>query len=365
MPRDAGADLMAKRAFITGITGQDGAYLARLLVDKGYEVHGGLRMGSSSTARLSELDIDDRLTLHDFDLLDITNMQHVLEDVAPDEVYNLAALSFVAASFTQPILTSNIDALGPLRILECLRGWGAKTRFYQASTSEMFGKAQAVPQDESTPFYPRSPYGFAKLFGHWATVNYREAFHMFACSGILFNHESPLRGLDFVTRKITLGLARIRHGLQDVVELGNLDAARDWGFAGDYVVGMWLMLQQPQANDYVLATGESHTVREFAELAGAYFGWNIVWRGTGMSEEGFDRASGKLLICVNPTQYRPAEVESLVGRAAKATSTLGWRPQVNFSTLVSMMAEADDRRAAGSSAARSPTPIQIGRQIEF
>jgi GDPmannose 4,6-dehydratase len=223
----------------------------------------------------------------------------------------------------------------------------------------MFGKAQAVPQDESTPFYPRSPYGIAKLFGHWATVNYREAFHMFACSGILFNHESPLRGLDFVTRKITLGLARIRHGLQDVVELGNLDAARDWGFAGDYVVGMWLMLQQPEANDYVLATGESHTVREFAELAGAHFGWNIVWRGTGMSEEGFDRASGKVLICVNPTQYRPAEVESLVGRAAKATSTLGWGPRTNFSTLVSMMAEADDRRAADSFAARSPTSIQI------
>jgi GDPmannose 4,6-dehydratase len=338
---------MARRAFITGVTGQDGAYLSRLLIEKGYEVHGGLRRsGVISTGRLQELGVDKDVQLHDFDLAELTNVQRVLDRVAPDEIYNLAAQSFVGLSFEQPIYTSNIDGIGPMRILECLRTAGAKARFYQASTSEMFGKVQSIPQDESTPFYPRSPYGVAKLFAHWATINYREAYGLFACSGILFNHESPLRGTDFVTRKVTMGLAKIKHGLADILELGNLDAQRDWGFAGDYVEGMWRMLQAEQPDDYVLATGQTHTIRSFIEAAAHHFGMSIVWKGTGPDEVGVDDASGRVILRINPKFFRPAEVELLIGSSKKVEGALGWKPRVCFQELVAMMAEADDRRVA-------------------
>jgi GDPmannose 4,6-dehydratase len=336
---------MTKRAFITGVTGQDGAYLARFLLEKGYEVHGGQRRTSiEATERLTDLGIADQVILHDFDLLESTNIQRVLDKVAPDEVYNLAAQSFVKTSFEQPIYTAGVDALGPLRLLEWLRETGARSRFYQASTSEMFGKVQAARQDETTAFHPRSPYGVAKLFGHWAAVNYREAFGIFACSGILFNHESPLRGTQFVTRKISKGFARIRHGEQDVLELGNLDAERDWGFAGDYVAGMWLMLQQEQPDDYVLATGTKYSIRHFAELVGRYFDWDLVWEGSGVSEVGRDRRTGRRLVAVNPAYFRPAEVDTLHGNPAKAERVLGWRRRVDLPELARMMAEADDRR---------------------
>lgn len=336
---------MTRRALITGITGQDGAYLAKLLLEKGYDVHGGRRRTSTAaTGRLKEMGVFNDVALHDLDLIEITNLQRVLDKVAPDEIYNLAAQSFVSTSFEHPIYTANIDALGPMRLLEAVRQSGSRTRFYQASTSEMFGNAPAVPQDEATPFHPRSPYGVSKLFSHWATVNYREAFKLFTCSGILFNHESPLRGEEFVTRKITLGFARIQRGEQEVVELGNLDAKRDWGFAGDYVEGMWLMLQQDEPDDFILATGETHSIRRFAELAAEAFGWTLVWRGEGVSEEGFDRASGRTLVSVNPAFFRPAEVDVLLGNPAKAERVLGWRRKVGFPTLVRIMAEADGRR---------------------
>jgi GDPmannose 4,6-dehydratase len=339
---------MTKRALIIGITGQDGAYLARLLLRRGYEVHGG-RRGSSNEVpyRLNELGIAEDVVLHEFDLGEITNMQRVLDRTAPDEVYNLASQSFVGTSFEQPLYTADVGALGSMRILECLRQNRAPARFYQASTSEMFGNVRSTPQDETTPFRPRSPYGIAKLFSHWTTVNYREAFGLFACSGILFNHESPLRGQEFVTRKITLGFARIRHGLQDVVHLGNLDARRDWGFAGDYVEGMWRMLQQDEADDYVLATGATHSIRQFAEYAAEAFGWTLVWRGDGLSEEGFDRKTGRRLICIEPVFFRPAETGALVGNPAKAEARLAWRREVTtLPALIGMMVEADDRRAA-------------------
>ena len=336
---------MAKTALITGITGQDGAYLAKLLLEKGYEVHGGVRrIGVISTGRLDELGITDSLHLHDFELLEESNIRRVLEKSAPDEVYNLAAQSFVGVSCEQPLYTSNADALGVMRILESLRSLGGKTRFYQASTSEMFGKVQAIPQTEATPFYPRSPYGVAKLFAHWATVNYRESFDMFACSGILFNHESPLRGKEFVTRKITLAFARIAAGKQDVLELGNLNAQRDWGYAADYVEGMWRMLQQDTPDDYVLATGETHTIRSFVDAAGAYFGWEFDWQGEGENEVGIERKSGKTLVRVNPAFFRPAEVELLIGSPAKADEKLGWKREVDLNGLVQLMCEADEKR---------------------
>jgi GDPmannose 4,6-dehydratase len=336
---------MAKRALITGVTGQDGAYLSRLLLEKGYEVHGGLRRsGVITTGRLEELGVTRDVELHDFDLAEITNIQRTLDRIAPDEIYNLAAQSFVGLSFEQPIYTSDIDGLGALRMLETLRTQGAAARFYQASTSEMFGKVQATPQDESTPFYPRSPYGVAKLFAHWATINYREAHGLFSCSGILFNHESPLRGAEFVTRKVTLGLARIRHGKQEVLELGNLDAQRDWGFAGDYVEGMWRMLQAQTPDDYVLATGETHTIRRFVEIAGEQLGMRIAWEGSGVAERGVDEITGATIVRINPRFFRPAEVDMLIGSAAKAEAALGWRRQISFPDLVSMMVEADMRR---------------------
>lgn len=337
---------MSKTALITGISGQDGAYLSKFLLEKGYRVVGALRRSSSDTLqRLHELNIADEVTCVDFDLAEMSNIMRVLDRVQPDEVYNLAAQSFVALSFEQPIYTAEINGIGTLRILEAVREVVPSACFYQASTSEMYGKAQAAPQDEKTPFYPRSPYGFAKLLGHWATVNYRESYGMRASSGILFNHESPLRGREFVTRKITSSLARIKHGRQDVLELGNLDAKRDWGFAGDYVAGMWLMLQQEEAEDFVLASGENHTVRAFVDAAAQPLGFAIEWSGTGPDECGIDRRSGRTLVRVNPAFYRPAEVDVLIGNPAKAEKILGWRRKVAFAELVRLMAEADDRRA--------------------
>jgi len=334
-----------KKALITGIRGQDGAYLAKFLLEKGYEVWGAdRRSGDSSNWRLKELGIEKDVKIVYMDLLELTNIMRVIEKVQPDEVYNLAAQSFVGASFEQPILTSEIDAIGVLKILEAIRTLKPDTKFYQASTSEMFGKVQEIPQTEKTPFYPRSPYGVAKLFAHWMTVNYRESFDIFACSGILFNHESPLRGLEFVTRKITHSLAKIKYGLQDKLLLGNLDAKRDWGYAKEYIEGMYLMLQQENPDDYVLATGETHTVREFVEKAAQIAGFDIVWEGEGVNSRGIDRKSGKTIIEVSPDFYRPAEVDLLLGNPKKAEEKLGWKPKTKFEDLVSIMMEADLKR---------------------
>jgi len=328
-----------------GVSGQDGAYLCRLLVEKGYEVHGATRRrGALPNARLAALGVDADVRFHDIDLQDIASIRHLIDRAAPDEIYNLAAQSFVSASFEHPIATADINATAALRLLECLRHTGAPARFYQASTSEMFGNAPVSPQDEETPFRPRSPYGFAKLFAHWATVNYCEAFGLHASSGVLFNHESPLRGPEFVTRKITLGFARLAAGRGPPVALGNLDACRDWGFAGDYVEGMWRMLQEEQPDDYVLATGVPTSVRDFASYAARPFGWNISWRGEGPDEEGFDAVTGRLLARVSRDFWRPTEVNPLLGNAAKAGARLGWRPGVDVRDLAEMMAEADMRR---------------------
>ncbi|HEX3952639.1 MAG TPA: GDP-mannose 4,6-dehydratase [Stellaceae bacterium] len=336
---------MNKTALITGISGQDGAYLAKFLLEKGYRVAGALRRTSGGgMPRLDELRITKDVECIDFDLAEATNILRVLEKIKPDEVYNLAAQSFVGVSFEQPLYTTDVDAIGPLRLLEAIRKVGPSMHYYQASTSEMFGKVQAIPQDETTPFYPRSPYGVAKLFGHWTTVNYREAHGLHASSGILFNHESPLRGREFVTRKITFSLARIRHGDLDVLELGNLDAKRDWGFAGDYVEGMWLMTQQPQGGDFVLATGETRTVRAFAQAAAFRLGFDLEWSGTGKDEQGTDRRTGKVIVRVDSQFYRPAEVDLLIGSPKRAQDTLGWRRKVGFEDLITLMAEADDKR---------------------
>jgi GDPmannose 4,6-dehydratase len=338
---------MAKVALITGITGQDGAYLAKLLLDKGYKVFGAHRRTASLNLwRMKELGIADEVGLVPVDLLEYSNIQRTLDKVQPDEVYNLAAQSFVALSFEQPIYTGDVDGLGVVRLLDAIRMVNPEMRFYQASTSEMFGKVQAVPQSENTPFYPRSPYGAAKLYAHWITINYREAYDMHNSCGILFNHESPLRGLEFVTRKITAGLAQIKHGRKGPLELGNLDAKRDWGFAGDYVEGMWMMLQQSHGDDYVLATGEAHSVREFVEVAAGAAGLDIAWKGEGEKAQGIDSKTGQVIVKVNPGFYRPSEVEFLLGDATKARSELGWIPKVTFSQLVEMMMEADLRRAA-------------------
>ncbi|HEX6573754.1 MAG TPA: GDP-mannose 4,6-dehydratase [Gemmatimonadaceae bacterium] len=338
-----------KTALITGVTGQDGAYLARLLLAKGYNVHGLKRRASMfNTQRVDQIysepqDVHSRFHLHYGDLTDATNLIRIIQEVQPDEIYNLAAQSHVQVSFETPEYTGNSDALGVLRILEALRILNMldRVRFYQASTSEMYGKVQAIPQDENTPFYPRSPYGVAKLYGHWITVNYREAYGVHASSGILFNHESPIRGETFVTRKITMAVAKIREGQQDKLFLGNLDAERDWGFAGDYVEGMWLMLQQPKPDDYVLATGEKHTVREFCQLAFSRVGMNLEFRGKEENEVGIDSATGREVIAVDPRYYRPTEVELLLGDASKAQRVLGWKPRVSFNELVDMMVDAD------------------------
>lgn len=336
---------MTKSALITGITGQDGAYLAKLLLDKEYKVFGGIRRTSfANKARLEELGIADDIEFVDLELGEYGNILRMVEKTQPAEIYNLGAQSFVAVSFESPLQTGDVDGLGVLRILECVRSVDKTIRFYQASTSEMFGKVQEIPQSESTPFYPRSPYGVAKLYAHWITTNYRESYGMHASSGILFNHESPLRGREFVTRKITFDLARVKHGKLDMLRLGNMDAKRDWGFAGDYVEGMWRMLQQPEGGDYVLATGVTTTVREFIEAAARPLGFNLAWEGSGTEEVGIDRASGKVVVAVDPRFYRPAEVDLLIGDASKAAAALGWKPTVKLPELVAMMADADERR---------------------
>lgn len=340
---------MQRRALITGITGQDGAYLAEFLLAKGYEVHGIKRRASSfNTDRIDHLyqDPHDRnvqMHLHYGDLTDATNLIRIVQQVQPDEIYNLAAQSHVAVSFETPEYTGNSDALGTLRLLEAVRilGLDKKTRFYQASTSEMFGKVMEIPQKETTPFYPRSPYGAAKVYGHWITVNYREAYGMYACSGILFNHESPIRGETFVTRKITRGLARIRYGLDDCLYLGNLHSLRDWGHARDYVRAQWLMLQQQEPDDYVIATGEQHSVREFVTLAAKEIGIGIEWQGQGVDERGTDTMSGNVIVKVDSRYFRPTEVDTLLGDPTKARTKLGWNPEITFESLVKDMVAAD------------------------
>jgi GDPmannose 4,6-dehydratase len=338
-----------KTALITGITGQDGAYLAEFLLAKGYRVHGIKRRASSfNTDRIDHLYQDPhekgvRLTLHYGDLTDSTNLIRIIQEVQPDEIYNLAAQSHVAVSFETPEYTANSDAVGTLRILEAIRilGLEKKTRFYQASTSEMFGKVQETPQRETTPFYPRSPYGAAKVYAYWITVNYREAYGLFACNGILFNHESPLRGETFVSRKITRALTRISVGLQDTLHLGNLDSLRDWGHARDYVRAQWLMLQQDLADDFVIATGKQFSVRDFVNAAGEQLGMKIVWNGKGVDEVGVDMSTNRVLVRVDPRYYRPTEVESLLGDPSKAKRKLGWAAECAFPQLVREMVQSD------------------------
>jgi GDPmannose 4,6-dehydratase len=340
-----------KKALVTGITGQDGAYLAEFLLAKGYEVHGIKRRASSfNTERIDHLYEDPhhkgrRLFLHYGDMTDSANLAGIMQAVRPDEIYNLAAQSHVAVSFDTPEYTANVDGLGTLRILEAMRAQGLKsTRFYQASTSELYGLVQESPQTESTPFYPRSPYGVAKLFAYWITVNYREAYGMYACNGILFNHESSIRGETFVTRKITRGLARVKVGLQDCVYLGNLDAKRDWGHAKDYVEMQWLMLQQDQPDDYVIATGKQYSVKEFVNATAEEMKMKISWRREGVEEEGIDER-GRRIVAVDPRYFRPAEVASLQGDASKARKKLGWKPRIGFREMVAEMAAADLQNA--------------------
>ncbi len=341
-----------KKALITGITGQDGSYLAELLLKKGYEVHGIKRRSSLfNTDRIDHLyqdphDTGRRFVLHYGDMTDSSSLIRIIQQVQPNEIYNLAAQSHVAVSFEEPEYTANSDALGALRILEAIRilKLEKKTRFYQASTSELYGLVQEIPQKETTPFYPRSPYAVAKLYAYWITVNYREAYGMYACNGILFNHESPVRGETFVTRKITRALARIKLGLQECLFLGNLDAKRDWGHAKDYVEMQWLMLQQDEAEDFVIATGVQFSVREFVNAAAQEIGLSIRWQGTGVDEKGFD-ASGKCIVSVDPRYFRPTEVETLLGDASKAKNKLGWTPKISFQELVSEMMREDLKAA--------------------
>ncbi|MEJ1166913.1 GDP-mannose 4,6-dehydratase [Variovorax sp. CCNWLW186] len=338
---------MKKHAVVTGITGQDGAYLAELLLAKGYVVYGTYRRTSSVNFwRIEELGIQKNPDLHlvEYDLTDLGSSITLIRDAAPDEVYNLAAQSFVGVSFNQPVATAQITGVGALHLLEAIRLVNPKIRFYQASTSEMFGKVQAIPQVEETPFYPRSPYGVAKLYAHWMTINYRESYGIFGCSGILFNHESPLRGREFVTRKITDGVAKIKLGKMDVLELGNLDAKRDWGFAKEYVEGMWRMLQAEEPDTYVLATNRTETVREFVAMAFKAAGMAIEFRGSGEAESAVETATGKTVVRINPKFHRPAEVELLIGNPAKAKAKLGWEPVTTLEQLCQMMVEADLRR---------------------
>ncbi|MFA5420900.1 MAG: GDP-mannose 4,6-dehydratase [Patescibacteria group bacterium] len=333
-----------KKALITGITGQDGSYLAELLLEKGYEVHGIIRRSSSfNTKRIDHLynNKDLKFFLHFGDITDSSNISRLLEKIQPNEIYNLAAQSHVRVSFDIPEYTAETAGLGTLRILDAIKDNNIKTRFYQASSSEMFGKVQEIPQTENTPFYPRSPYGVAKLYAHWITKNYRESYNIFAVSGILFNHESPRRGSTFVTKKITEGLANIQKGKQDKLYLGNLDAKRDWGYAKDYVYGMWLMLQQDKPDDYVLATGELRSVREFVELAAKHLDMDLVWEGEGLNEKGIDKNTNKTIIEINPKYFRPAEVDLLLGDPKKAKRELKWEPKVKFEDLVKIMIEAE------------------------
>jgi GDPmannose 4,6-dehydratase len=336
---------MTKKAFITGVTGQDGAYLADFLLNKGYEVHGLKRRSSLfNTARIDHLYQDpheenQKFILHHGDLTDSSSLTRVIQEVQPDEIYNLAAQSHVAVSFEEPEYTANSDALGALRILEAIRilGMEKKTKFYQASTSELFGKVQEFPQNENTSFHPRSPYAVAKLYAHWITINYRESYGIYACNGILFNHESPIRGETFVTRKITRALARIKLGLQERLYLGNIDSLRDWGHARDYVEMQWLMLQQKRPEDFVISTGVQYSVRDFVNMAAKDLGINLTWKGKGINETGVDIESGKVIISIDSKYFRPAEVETLLGDASKARKKLGWSPKVSFNELVQEM----------------------------
>lgn len=338
---------MKKTALITGITGQDGSYLAELLLEKGYQVHGIIRRASTfNTDRIEHIFQDPHeshrhLILHYGDMSDSSNISRLIEKIQPDEIYHLAAQSHVRVSFDIPEYTGDVVALGTLRLLDAIRDSGVKTRFYQASSSEMFGMVQHVPQNEKTPFYPRSPYGVAKVYAYWITKNYRESYNMFVCNGILFNHESPRRGETFVTRKVSRGLARIKPGLDETLFMGNLDAKRDWGYAKDYVEGMWMMLQQEKPDDYVLATNETHTVREFIEVAAKLLDFDLMWRGKGTKEEGVDRKTGKVIIKIDPVYFRPAEVDLLIGDASKAAKIMGWKPKVKFKELVELMVNAD------------------------
>ena len=333
-----------KKALITGITGQDGAYLAEFLLEKGYQVHGARRRVSIfNTGRIDHLIEAGRLTLHYADMTDSSSLISIVQKVQPDEIYNLAAQSHVAVSFHEPEFTANTDGIGVLRLLEAIRicGLENKTRFYQASTSELYGLVQEMPQNEKTPFYPRSPYAVAKLYAYWITVNYRESYGLYACNGILFNHESPKRGETFVTRKITRGLARVKWGLEERLVLGNINALRDWGHARDYVEMQWLMLQQDQPKDYVISTGEQHSVREFVEVAGEELGMSIDWNGEGVDEVGIDRKTGKVVVSIDRDYYRPSEVETLLGDSSKARTELGWEPKTCFYELVREMVKAD------------------------
>jgi GDPmannose 4,6-dehydratase len=334
--------LNMKRALVTGITGQDGAYLTEFLLKKGYEVYGSFRRTSDlNLTRLRYLGVDDKVHFVSLELHEFTNIQRTIDKVRPDEIYNLASQSFVGLSFEIPLFTADATGLGPLRLLEAVRSIDPKIKFYQASSSEMFGKVRSPLQNEETPFYPRSPYGASKLFAHWMAVNYRESYNMFVCSGILFNHESPLRGLEFVTRKITHSIARIKHGYQSELLLGQIDSSRDWGYAPEYVEAMWLMLQQPEPQDYVIATGETHTVRDFVEIAFKRAGIDVEWRGTGVDEIVTDKNSGKIVMRIDPKFYRPAEVDFLVGDYTRAKKLLGWSPKTTFEELVGIMIEQD------------------------
>ncbi|MCJ8502472.1 GDP-mannose 4,6-dehydratase [Desulfatitalea alkaliphila] len=338
---------MASKAIITGITGQDGTYLTSLLLEKGYSVYGTFRRTSSVNFwRMEELGIQGHPNLHlmEYDLTDLSSSIRLLQKAEATEVYNLAAQSFVGVSFEQPITTGEITGIGAVNLLEAIRIVNPKIRYYQASTSEMFGKVREIPQKESTPFYPRSPYGVAKLYAHWMTINYREAYGIFGTSGILFNHESPLRGLEFLTRKVTDGIAKIKLGKLDALELGNLDAKRDWGFAREYVDGMWRMLQAEKPDTYVLATGRSESVREFATMAAKVAGYDLRWEGEGTNETGIDRASGRTLVKINPKFYRQAEVDMLIGNPEKARTELGWEAETTLEELCALMVEADIRR---------------------
>ena len=334
------------KVIISGITGQDGSYLAELLLQKGYEVHGIIRRSSSfNTGRIDHIinnkEYRDRFFFHHGDVTDTSNLNRIIEKVKPDEIYNLAAQSHVKVSFALPDYTAQVDALGTLRFLDAIRETGVETKFYQASTSELYGKAQQVPQNEKTPFYPRSPYGVAKLYGYWIIINYREAYNLFACNGILFNHESPRRGETFVTRKITRAAARIKAGVQDNLYLGNLNAKRDWGYAPEYVEGMWRMLQEDKPRDYVLATGETNSVKDFVDIAFKELNLELEWEGKGLNEKGIEKNTGKERVLIDPDYYRPTEVEILKGDASKAKKELGWSPKVKFEELVSIMVKAD------------------------
>ena len=334
-----------KKAFITGITGQDGSYLAELLLEKGYEVHGILRRSSSfNTGRIDHIFNHDRLHLKYGDLVDSNNISNIISEVDPDEVYNLGAQSHVQVSFEIPEYSADVDALGTLRLLDAIRRNGSKAKFYQASTSELYGLVQQIPQTEQTPFYPRSPYAAAKLYAYWTTINYREAFNIFACNGILFNHESERRGETFVTRKISISVSKIMLGLEDTLSLGNLDALRDWGYAPEYVEAMWLMLQNETPKDYVIATNEQHSVREFIEESFNYFGESIEWVGKGVKEKGILKSNGKTVIEINEKYFRPTEVETLLGDASLAEKDFGWKAKTKFTELVRIMVESDFNR---------------------